>query len=99
MREQFQVQLKAEVRKQVDATLESERKFYYTRMEEARIEKERYVNLSKKVEKVMSHEDFRLILGCLHPDRVPEGQQGKYNKAFDIFKRLERQIDWEKAGR
>lgn len=39
---------------------------------------------------VLSREDYRLILSCLHPDRVTdEGLKKRYERAFDAFKKKE----------
>jgi hypothetical protein len=40
----------------------------------------------------MTQEEFKIVLGCLHPDRQPEDQRPKYDRAFQIFKRLEQHI-------
>jgi hypothetical protein len=40
---------------------------------------------------VIALDDYKLILGCLHPDRQPEVQE-RYGKAFGIWKRLERRV-------
>ena len=29
--------------------------------------------------------DIKLIRGCLHPDRAPEGQEAKFQRAFTVF--------------
>lgn len=44
----------------------------------------------------MSKEEYRLILSCLHPDRVPEELKKKYEAAFHIFKGLEKLLLSEK---
>ena len=36
----------------------------------------------------MTQDEFRQVLGCLHPDRHPE-DAARYGRAFDIVKRLE----------
>lgn len=40
----------------------------------------------------MTQEEFKIVLGCLHPDRQPEAQRPKYDRAFQIFKRLEQHL-------
>ena len=37
----------------------------------------------------ISKDDFKLILGCLHPDHQPDERKAKFTKAFQIFKDLE----------
>jgi len=44
----------------------------------------------------VSKEEYRLILSCLHPDRVPEELKKKYEAAFHIFKGLEKLLLDEK---
>lgn len=38
---------------------------------------------------LMSYEEFRLVLGCLHPDRAPADRVARFTEAFRIFQRLE----------
>jgi hypothetical protein len=43
----------------------------------------------------MTLEEYRLVLGCLHPDKHPKesaDEHGRYASAFAIFKRLEETI-------
>ena len=44
----------------------------------------------------VTKEEYRLILSCLHPDRVPEELKKKYEAAFHIFKGLEKLLLDEK---
>jgi hypothetical protein len=39
---------------------------------------------------IMSREDYRKILACLHPDRVDQELKERYEAAFHIFKSLEK---------
>lgn len=39
----------------------------------------------------MSEDEYRLVLGCLHPDR-PDRTADRLGKAFEIFQRLERYV-------
>jgi hypothetical protein len=45
------------------------------------------------VDRMMTYDEFKLIRGCLHPDRHPEDVREKFGRAFDIFARLEKCID------
>src|SRR5260221_14697787 len=36
----------------------------------------------------MTLQEYRLVLGLLHPDRHPESQRARYETAFKIFHRL-----------
>jgi hypothetical protein len=65
---------------------------------EARIkayeEKLRYETLTKDFTTIMTMDDFRLIRGCLHPDRARDDEErAKLNKAFEKFNRLEKQVN------
>jgi hypothetical protein len=40
----------------------------------------------------MTQEEFKIVLGCLHPDRQPEAQRPKYDRAFQIFNRLQQHM-------
>jgi hypothetical protein len=40
----------------------------------------------------MTQEEFKIVLGCLHPDRQPEDQRPKYDRAFQIFNRLQQHM-------
>lgn len=45
--------------------------------------------MNRRLDEVMTQDDYRLVIGCLHPDRHPPDMQARMNKAFDIVKRLE----------
>ena len=47
----------------------------------------------KTLDQWMTRDEFRLVMGCLHPDRQPEDQRTKYGQAFLIFKRLEQHLE------
>ena len=53
----------------------------------------------KSLDAWMTEAEYKLVLGCLHPDRHPENEAEKYNRAFQIFKRLERHVDPSKRAR
>lgn len=43
---------------------------------------------NKAVHEWMTHEEYRLVLGCLHPDRQAADMPERTGRAFDIFRRL-----------
>lgn len=57
--------------------------------EAAEIKRKAFDHLSKGLTPYMTQDEFKLVLGCLHPDRAPEDKRDRYNEAFQIFKRLE----------
>ena len=54
---------------------------------------------AKCIDDYMTQDEFRLLQGCLHPDRQPEGEKEKYGRAFQILKRMESRIDPSKRKR
>lgn len=40
------------------------------------------------VKAFVTYEEYKLILGCLHPDRAPEDLKPRFNEAFDIWRKL-----------
>ena len=73
--------IKAEVTKQMAnerAVIEEKRQEYIKEM--------LFYENRKNVQQLISKEEYKTILGCLHPDRVVNAE--KLNKAFIIFKKL-----------
>jgi DNA-binding transcriptional MerR regulator len=60
---------------------------------EAEEEKQRLRDLRQNLDGLMTEDEYRLIRGCLHPDRAPEDRRQTFAKAFDIFTRLERSVN------
>ncbi len=54
---------------------------------------------NKGTDDYMTQDEFRLLQGCLHPDRQPEAEKEKYGRAFQIIKRMESRIDPSKRKR
>lgn len=48
-----------------------------------------YSKLVQGVKGVMTQDEYKLILNCLHPDRAPEDRRDRFTKAFAIFKRFD----------
>jgi DNA-binding NarL/FixJ family response regulator len=85
MQQQFQVELQAAIQREQD------------RINEARKE---LIELEKKLSKaattittIITYEEFKMIRGCLHPDRQPDELKEKFGKAFDLFNRLEQHVN------
>jgi ParB-like chromosome segregation protein Spo0J len=77
----------------VEERVVSQRKHYEEAYQKSN---ETWLNLQTRLKKLdcwMTEQEFKLVLGCLHPDRQPEDQRAKYDKAFQIFKRLEEHLD------
>lgn len=85
MQQQFQVELQAAIQREQD------------RINEARKE---LIELEKKLSKaattittIITYDEFKMIRGCLHPDRQPDELKEKFGKAFDLFNRLEQHVN------
>ena len=63
--------------------------------QEAEEEKERVRNLRQNLDGLMTEAEYRLIRGCLHPDHAPQDKIEKFNRAYDIFTRLEKSVNRE----
>jgi hypothetical protein len=53
---------------------------------DAELEAQRKIRM--RLDGYMTQEEFNLIRGCLHPDKQPEDQSERFNKALEIFLRL-----------
>lgn len=60
---------------------------------EAEEEKKRLRDLRQNIDGLMTEDEYRLIRGCLHPDRAPEERREQFSKAFEIFTRLEKSVN------
>ena len=60
---------------------------------EAHEERDRARELRMNLDGLMTEEEYRLIRGCLHPDRAEEELKPKFGRAFDIFSRLEKSVN------
>lgn len=60
----------------------------------ARQEKIKYERMVKRVSHIMTYDEFKLVRGCLHPDRARDDiERAKMTKAFEIFNRLETKVN------
>jgi hypothetical protein len=85
MQQQFQVELHSAIQRE------------QTKINNARKE---LIELEKKLNKaattittIITYDEFKMIRGCLHPDRQPEELKEKFGKAFDLFNRLEQHVN------
>ena len=85
MQKEFQVELQAAIQREQD------------KINEARKE---LIELEKKISKaattittIITYDEFKMIRGCLHPDRQPDELKEKFGKAFDLFNRLEQHVN------
>lgn len=62
---------------------------------EAQEELERARYLRMNLDGLMSEDEYRLIRGCLHPDRISEDRRQQFAKAFEVFTRLEKSVNKE----
>lgn len=88
LREMF----KAEVRKEFERTMPDRLKELEERERKATEEIKKYQAMRNGVAVQLSQEDYRYLLGVLHPDRAPEGSKERFAKAFDIVRKLDSYI-------
>ncbi len=48
----------------------------------------RYAKLANRIEKKITAEEYKFVLGLLHPDRQPEDRREKFARGFQIIMRL-----------
>ena len=89
--------LKSEYSSEVDHAakerMKAERAKIHQIEQEARAEKERLKGLRMNLDGLMTEDEYRLIRGCLHPDRAPEDRRDQFSRAFNIFSRLEQSVN------
>lgn len=82
-----------EVEHVVKERLKAQRDKLHELEKEAKEELDRARNLSMNLDGLMTEEEYRLIRGCLHPDRAPDDRKAAFGKAFDVFTRLEKTVN------
>lgn len=93
---ELEPQIEAEVQRRVVKErdeLAELRKTLYRLQEEAQADRDRARELRTNLDGLMTEEEYRLVRGCLHPDRAPEDRRQQFGKAFDIFTRLEKSVN------
>jgi hypothetical protein len=85
----------AEVAKKASDLAKEQRDKIHRINREVEEEKERLKNLRQNLDGLMTQDEYRIVLACLHPDtgatRTPEQRA----KAFTIFSRLEKSVNRE----
>lgn len=82
-----------EVEHVVKERLKAQRERLHNMEKETKEELERARNLRMNLDGLMTEEEYKLVRSCLHPDRAPEDRKPLFNKAFDIFNRLEKSVN------
>lgn len=82
-----------EVEHVVKERLKQQRERILLLEQEAQADRDRARELSMNLDGLITEEEYRLILGCLHPDRAPEDRKQVFGKAFSIFMRLEKSVN------
>lgn len=77
-----------EVRKQLAEHLKPERERLKEAEAEAIEDRTHYLALSQGVAPLISDDEFKLIRGCLHPDRAPAERRDRFNDAFLAINKL-----------
>lgn len=75
--------------------VKEQRERLQTMQKELDAELERARNLRQNLDGLMTEEEYRLIRGCLHPDKAPEDRRQTFGKAFEVFTRLEKSVNRE----
>jgi signal recognition particle subunit SEC65 len=89
----FRAQFQAEVSREVEKRVAQRESYYVEQLQETKDLQARLEIRLKTLDQWMTEEEFKFVLGCLHPDRHPEDQRDKYDRAFQIFKRLESHLE------
>lgn len=94
------IKMRKEATQQVDDAINAERESLqkmkaetYQALEDAKRARDSAIEARKSVDQHMTYEEFKLIRGCLHPDKQPEDHREKYNRALQIFMRLEKSVN------
>jgi len=59
----------------------------------AKAERDAAIEYRKGIDSHMTMDEFKLVRGCLHPDRQPDDMKDRFGRAFDIFTRLEKTVN------
>lgn len=85
----LQAKFQTAVREKVQKETEEQRAELNRQQMKALEEISNWAERSKCLDEWMTQEEYKLVLGCLHPDKHHPDEQARYSKAFHIFKRLE----------
>jgi hypothetical protein len=85
---------KQEVKQKVDELVAEARRRYREQTQRASETETRYKALITDFTALMTMQEYKLVRGCLHPDRVHGGiDADKLTKAYEIFSRLEKTVN------
>ena len=83
----------ADMQRQFEEQLREAKEQLAVKLEEAEAERAAAFQYRLGVDSHMTMDEFKLVRSCLHPDRAPEEQRDKFNRAFQIFNRLEKTVN------
>lgn len=93
----FDKRVEAKAIEMAEKETEKFRRFYMLSKQEADEAKAEYTRLAKKLPGIMSKDEYRLVLSCLHSDKLqqlPVSEQAWYTEAFTIMRRLGESVKW-----
>lgn len=89
LQQQYQAEMSAEINKRM-----ADREARCDALEDKAREREAQCSAAMaRLDSIMTQDEFRFILNCLHPDRAPEDRKERFGSAFVIFKRLESSVN------
>lgn len=92
MRAEFQSELSVAIKREKDR-LNAEIELYREKKAELdKIEKQ-LAQRATSITTIITQDEFKLIRGCLHPDRQPEELKDKFGRAFEIFNKLDQHVN------
>jgi hypothetical protein len=95
MERELAARFDTEVEARVSPLREKLQREYVTQAEET----ERLRQVRAGIRGMLTRDEFNLIRTCLHPDKQPEDKRDRYNRAFEIFNRLETAVNDKPATR
>jgi hypothetical protein len=98
--QEIRLRMEAEFAEKLKSAVEEERMRYRSLIEEteqqrdlAKAEYEKALQIRLGIDSHMTQDEYKSILGLLHPDRHPPEFQERANRAFDVFRRLEKTVN------
>jgi hypothetical protein len=92
LREEFQIELANAVKREKEA-LEAEKKAIAEKKQALAAYEDSLTKRATSITTIMTEAEYKLVRGCLHPDRQPEELRDRFGKAFDIFSRLDQTVN------
>lgn len=87
---EFHTSVDEAVEREINARLAKRIEYYETQRAKADAERAMWESRNENVTTLLTEEEFKLIRGCLHADRVPEDLKARFDKAFVAFNKLSR---------